>query len=77
MGWPNSPVDGQTASVNGVVYVYRASKNAWGVASTSSGDTLVYTGNVTAANLAVTGNVYAGGLRLTTETELFTYTLAL
>lgn len=77
MGWPNSPVDGQTATVNGVIYVYRAAKNAWGVASVSAGNTIVYSGNVSAANVNVTGNVYANNQRLVSEIELLTYALAL
>lgn len=77
MGWPNSPIDGQTANVNGVVYVYRAAKNAWGVAATAGGDTINYTGNVNAANFVTTGNVYSGGSRLISEIEMITHALAL
>ncbi len=77
MGWPNSPVDGQTANVNGVVYVYRSAKNAWGVAATAGGDTINYTGNVTAANVFTTGNCFANGQRLISEIEMLTYALAL
>jgi hypothetical protein len=70
-------VDGQTTIVNGIIYVYRAAKNAWGVASISAGNTIVYAGNVSAANVNVTGNVYSSGQRLTTEIEMLTYALAL
>jgi hypothetical protein len=77
MGWPSSPIDGQTATVNGIIYVYRAAKNAWGVASISAGDTIVYSGNVSAANVNVTGNVYSSGQRLISEIEMLTYALAL
>lgn len=77
MGWPNSPVDGQTTIVNGTIYVYRAAKNAWGVASISAGNTIVYAGNVSAGNVTVTGNVYANGQRLISEIEMYTHALAL
>jgi hypothetical protein len=77
MGWPSSPVDGQTATVNGIIYVYRSAKNAWGVASISAGNTINYSGNVSAANVSVTGNVFASGQRLIGEIEMITYTLAL
>lgn len=77
MAWPSSPTNGQTTTQNGVVYVYNSTKNAWGVASTSGGDTIVYTGNVASANVNVTGNVYVSNQRVATVQELFVYGLAL
>ena len=77
MAWPSSPTNGQTTTINGVIYVYNATKNAWGVASVSAGDTIVYSGNVSAANVNVTGNVYVSNQRVATVQELYVYGLAL
>ena len=49
MGFPISPVDGQTTIVNGITYVYSTTSNSW---------TRVPT---TFVNLDVAGNISAGG----------------
>jgi hypothetical protein len=77
MAWPTSPINGQTTTQNGVIYVYNSTKNAWGVASTAGGDTVTFNGNVSSANVNVTGNVYVSNQRVATVQELFVYGLAL
>ena len=76
MAWPTNPTNGQTTTINGVVYVYNSTKNAWGPAALSTVTTINYTGNVAAANVNVTGNVYVGQVPLPTLTTLLTYSLA-
>jgi len=49
MSFPNSPTDGQTATVNNIVYVYSAATNTW---------TRTASGFVTISSL---GNISAGG----------------
>jgi hypothetical protein len=77
MAWPTNPTNGQTTTQNGVIYVYNSTKNAWAVASTAGGDTVIFTGNVTAANVNVTSNVYVNSQRVPTMIEMLTYGLAL
>jgi len=71
MAFPTSPTNGQTATVNGVVYTYNSTLTAWTVgtepggnvsgnvlnitSSASIGTTLIVTGNITGGNVAVTG----------------------
>jgi len=71
MAFPTSPTNGQTATVNGVVYTYNSTLTAWTVgtepggnvsgnvlnitSSASIGTTLSVAGNVTGGNVAVTG----------------------
>lgn len=57
MSWPTSPTNGQTTTINGIIYVYNSAKNAWGPASTSVVTTITYSGNISAGNVAVTGNI--------------------
>jgi hypothetical protein len=61
MSWPTNPTNGQTATINGIVYVYNSAKNAWGPAAVTSVTSIVYTGNVTAGNINVTGNLSLTG----------------
>ena len=77
MSWPTNPVNGQTTTINGVVYSYNSTKNAWGPAAVSSVATINYTGNVTAANVNVTGNVYVNNYQVATLIQTMTYNLAL
>ena len=64
MSWPTSPVNGQTTTINGVVYVYNSTKTAWGPASVSSGTTITYTGNVIAGNVYTSGNITFTNMQL-------------
>ena len=57
--FPAGPSNGQTTTINGIVYIYDATKTAW-KRSTSYGGNLTVTGNITSANV-VTGNVYTSG----------------
>jgi hypothetical protein len=77
MAFPTNPTDGSTATINGVVYVYRASKNAWGPASIAQVSTINYTGNVAAANVNVTGNLYINSQIVPSVVQMMTYHLAL
>ena len=77
MSWPTNPTNGSTTVINGVIYVYNATKNAWGPASVSGGDTINYAGNVSAGNVSVTGNVYVNGNYVPTVVQMMTYQLAL
>ena len=59
MNFPAGPINGQTTTINGIVYVYDSTKTAW-KRSTSFGGNLTIFGNITSANV-VTGNVYTSG----------------
>ena len=56
MNFPAGPSNGQTVTINGIVYVYDAAKTAW-KRSTSPIGNLTVTGNITTGNV-ITGNVY-------------------
>ena len=56
MNFPAGPSNGQTTTINGIVYVYDATKTAW-KRSTSPIGNLTVTGNITTSNI-ITGNVY-------------------
>ena len=77
MAWPTNPANGQTATINGVVYVYNSTKNAWGPASVSGVTSINYSGNVTAANVNVTGNLYVNNQYVPTVVQMMTYNLGL
>lgn len=74
MAFPTSPTNGQTYTVNGIVYVYSSAKTAWQVQSSGSatvpttvGTNLSITGNFAASGtLAVTGNANVGNIGTTT-----------
>lgn len=57
--FPAGPINGETTTVNGIVYVYDGTKTAW-KRSTSFAGNLTILGNITSANV-VTGNVYTSG----------------
>ena len=77
MAWPTNPANGSTTTINGVVYVYNSTKNAWGPAAVSGVTQITYSGNVTAANVNVTGNVYINNQYVPTMVQMLTYHLAL
>ena len=77
MAFPTNPANGSTTTINGVVYVYNSTKNAWGPAAVSSVTTINYTGNVAAANVNVTGNVYVNNQIVPTVVQMMNYNLAL
>ena len=56
--FPTSPADGASATVNGIVYRYNASKSAWKRSLSTIGN-LDVAGNITAANITVTANAAA------------------
>jgi hypothetical protein len=58
MAFPAGLSNGQTATINGVVYVYSATDNAWTRVSTPFGN-LSINGNLTANIATFTGNLYA------------------
>lgn len=57
--FPAGPSNGQTTTINGIVYIYDSTKTAW-KRSTSFGGNLTILGNITSANV-ITGNVYTSG----------------
>ena len=58
MSFPASPIDGQTATVNGVLYTYTAAAGSWTRFTSGAGTPpVVYSGNVSYSNLSVTGNL--------------------
>ena len=78
MAFPVSPTNGQTATVNGVVYTYTTALGAWTVTTSNGGDisattiassgaitgstTLSVVGNITGGNIATSGSVAVNGL---------------
>jgi len=60
MAFPTTPINGQQATVNGITYQYASATNSWarvpGIANT-----IVASGNITAANFITAGNVSALG----------------
>lgn len=71
MPFPSSPTNGQSATINGVVYTYDSTLTAWTVASSTGGNiaansatftnTVVATGNITGGNILATGIVSTTG----------------
>jgi hypothetical protein len=59
MPFPNSPIDGQQAVVNGITYTYSSAKTAWQRAS-STANSLVISSNITAGNISTSGRIDAG-----------------
>lgn len=69
MAFPTSPVNGQTATVNGILYTYASATNSWKKTVTTVGNltitntvgagVLTVTGNATTGNITTTGNVAA------------------
>ncbi len=67
MAFPVSPVNGQTATVNGVVYTYNTTIGAWTVTTSNAGDisanTIASAGAITGSTtLSVIGNITGGNL---------------
>ena len=63
MALPTSPVNGQTATLNGITYVYNSTNNAWKRQTLTD---LSITGNITAGNIAANTRVnFADGSRIT------------
>ena len=78
MAFPVSPVNGQTATVNGVVYTYSTAIGAWTVTTSNAGDitantisstgainggsTISAVGNITGGNLITSGGLATNGI---------------
>lgn len=78
MAFPTSPTNGQTATVNGVVYTYTTALGAWTVTTSNGGDisantiassgaitgstTLSVVGNITGGNISTSGSVAVNGV---------------
>jgi hypothetical protein len=77
MAWPVNAINGQTTTINGVVYVYNSTKNAWSPASVAGVTTITYAGNVAAGNVNVTGSVYQNGLATPTLNTMLAFQLAM
>jgi hypothetical protein len=65
MPFPNSPANGQLATVNNLVYVYNSTKGVWNKANVSAPlqtQTISITGNITtSANLSIAGQASITG----------------
>ena len=60
--FPSSPVNGQTTTVNGILYTYSSAKTAW-VRTSAIPIDFIASGNGTfSGNLTAAGNIAAGGL---------------
>ena len=77
MAWPVNPINGQTTPINGVVYVYNSTKNAWGPASVAGVTTITYAGNVAAGNVNVTGNITQNGVTVPNFNTMLAFQLAM
>ena len=68
MAFPTSPTNGQTYTVNGIIYVYNSTKTAWQIQSSGSATVPTTVGaNLSVANnLTVTGNANVGNIGTTT-----------
>ena len=62
MAWPTSPTNGQTTTVNGVLYTYSSALTAWTV--TSSGGSLT-----TASNVTISGTLIAPNFSISSITK--------
>jgi hypothetical protein len=67
MAFPVSPINGQTATVNGVVYTYSTSIGAWTVTTSIAGDITANTISTTGAinggsTISAVGNITGGNL---------------
>lgn len=60
MPFPNSPTNGQQATVNGITYTYISTKTAW-QRSASSANSIAVSGNITTGNILTDGYYYANG----------------
>jgi len=77
MAWPVNPINGQTTTINGVVYAYNSTKNAWGPASVAGVSAITYSGNVAAANVNVTGGIYQNGVSTPSLNTMLAFQLAM
>ena len=67
MAFPVSPTNGQTATVNGVIYTYSTSIGAWTVTTSNAGDITANTVSTTGAinsgsTISAVGNITGGNL---------------
>ena len=60
--WPVSPTNGQTTTVNGIVYTYNTTQTAWVRTGTSSTGDITGANGTFSGNLTVTGNANVGNL---------------
>ena len=62
MAFPSSPTDGQTTTINGIVYIYSSSLDTWSMQSASPSTPAISTTNIAlTGNITATGNVVASG----------------
>ena len=66
MAFPTNPINGQQATVNGVIYTYVSATPAWSVTTNAganvSANNISAVAAITAASVSASGNVYAGNL---------------
>ena len=61
--FPTSPLDGESVTVNGIVYIYNSSKDAWKRSVSTIGN--ITAGNITAGNITATSNSSANKFYVT------------
>lgn len=61
MAFPTSPSNGQTATVNGISYIYASATNSWKKVTSTYGN-LTVTNTLTVATISATANVTAGNV---------------
>jgi len=69
MSFPTNPANGQTTTLNGILYLYNASNNAWKrqALTNLSITNLTATGNIAAANITLTSGLnFSDSSRITT-----------
>ena len=64
MNFPADPINGQTTTINGIVYVYDSTKTAWNRSVSPLGN-LTVLGNITASNITLTSNAAANKFYVT------------
>ena len=62
--FPTSPTNGQTVTVNGILYTYNTAKGAWKRVISTFGN-LDVSGNITAANITISSNAAANKFYVT------------
>ena len=75
MSFPTSPVNGQQATVDNIVYVYASAAGTW-TRVLSNFSSMFVTGNVVAGNLIANGNIYQGTNIVPTQDQVVAYIFA-
>ena len=81
MAWPTSPTNGDTTTVNGILYVYNSTSGSWSPTASSATDfnvgNITATGNLSSSNYSDAGNLTVGGNLTVTGTTTTNGNLAI